>query len=79
MEQLHEVLVMILLEIIGVIIGVILIFGVHYLLSPSHAGNHKNNILVLGRGPIDIINDNLGAAEKNYFSINFTEENKNFC
>ena len=32
----------------------------------SHADNSRNNILVLGTGPTNDINDSVGAAEKNF-------------
>ena len=75
-EQVHGVLVMILLQITGVIIAVIIIFGVDKS-SSSHTGNCNNNFLEFSEGPTDVINDNLGAAEKNYYSINFTKAK--FC
>ena len=34
--------------------------------SSSHTDNRKNNILVLGEGRIQDINDSTGAAEKKY-------------
>ena len=46
--------------------------------SSSHANNKKNNILVLGKDFVQEINDTTIYAEKLY-SINFTENNKNFC
>ena len=43
----------------------------------SHIDNKKNNILVLGKGPIQGLEHRL-TAEKMY-SINFTVTNKIFC
>ena len=44
----------------------------------SHADNSRNNILVLGKGPTNDINDSVGAAEKN-FRIDFGKANTKFC
>ena len=55
----------------------IIIFGVDNSSSP-HADKHKNNISVLGEGPIYDINGSFCAAEKK-FSINFTEAKTTFC
>ena len=45
--------------------------------SSSHAHNKKKNILVLGKGPTQVLEHTL-TAEKMY-SINFTVTNKKFC
>ena len=55
----------------------VIIFGVDNSSSP-HADKHKNNISVLGEGPIYDINGSFCAAEKK-FSINFTEAKTTFC
>ena len=47
-------------------------------LSSSHANDKKNNILVLGKDFAQGINGTTIYAGKLY-SINFTENNKNFC
>ena len=49
----------------------IIIFGVGNS-SSSHTDTCKNNFLVLGGGPTDDINDNIGAEEKK-FSIKFSK------
>ena len=41
----------------------VVIFGVDYS-SLSQTNNRKNNVLVLGKGPTQEINDRNGAAEK---------------
>ena len=41
----------------------VVIFGVDYS-SLSQTNNRKNNVLVLGKGPTQEINDSTGAAEK---------------
>ena len=46
--------------------------------SSLHANNKKNNILALGKDFVQGINGTAIYAEKLY-SINFTENNKNFC
>ena len=46
--------------------------------SSSHANNKKNNILVLGKDFVQVINGSKIYAEKLY-SINFTENNKKVC
>ena len=51
----------------------VIIFGVHNS-SSSHAENCKNNVLVLGTGPIFGINGRFGSPEKN-FSIDFSKAN----
>ena len=43
----------------------------------AHIDNKKKDILVLGKGPIQVLEHTL-TAEKMY-SINFTEKNKKFC
>ena len=45
--------------------------------SSSHAHNKKKKILVLGKGPTQVLEHTL-TAEKMY-SINFTVTNKKFC
>ena len=59
------------------IISNAIIFGVDNGLS-SHADNCKNNVLVLGEGPTDDIDNSVGAAEKK-FSIDFTKAKPKFC
>ena len=44
----------------------------------SHADNSRNNILALGKGPTNDINDSVGATEKK-FSIDFGKANTKFC
>ena len=46
-------------------------------ISPSHIDNCKNNVLVLGEGTIDDINDSVDTAEKQV-NINFTKANPKF-
>ena len=54
----------------------VLIFGVD--MSPSaHIDNKKKDILVLGKGPTQVLEHTL-TAEKMY-SINFTVTEKKFC
>ena len=55
----------------------IIIFGVGNS-SSSHTDTCKKNVLVLGGGPTDDINDNIGAEEKN-FSIKFSKPMTKFC
>ena len=55
----------------------VIIFGVD-MSSSAHANNEKNNILVLGKGFIQGINDTTICAEKTY-SINFTKTERKFC
>ena len=45
--------------------------------SPSHIGNERKDILILGRGPTQGLKHTL-VAEKLYW-INFTEENTKSC
>ena len=54
-----------------------IIFGAE-LSSSLHANNKKNNTLVLGKDFVQRINGTTVYAEK-LDSINFTENNKNFC
>ena len=54
----------------------VLIFGVDMSFS-AHIDNKKKDILVLGKGPIQVLEHTL-TAEKMY-SINFTEKNKKIC
>ena len=54
----------------------VIIFGPH-MSSSLHASNKMNNILVLGKGFIQGINDTTIYAEKTY-SINFTKTKKKF-
>ena len=44
----------------------------------SHADNSRNNILAIGKGPTNDINDGVGATEKK-FSIDFGKANTKFC
>ena len=55
----------------------VVIFGVDNR-SSSHAGNGKNNLLVLDEGLTYDINGSSGATEKK-FSVNFTEAKTKFC
>ena len=55
----------------------VVIFGVDYS-SLSQTNNRKNNVLVLGKGPTQEINDTTGAAEKK-ICINICIENTKFC
>ena len=54
----------------------VLIFGVD-ISSSAHIDNEKKDILVLGKGPAQVLEHTL-TAEKMY-SINFTVTNKNIC
>ena len=54
----------------------ILIFGVHES-SLLHSNNKANNIYVMGKGPVQGIDDTTLYAEKVYFQ-NFTQPNKKF-
>ena len=53
------------------------IFGVDNISSP-HADKRKNNFLVLGKGPTDVINGSVCAAEQK-FSVNHTKAQTKFC
>ena len=55
----------------------VVIFGVDNR-SSSHAGNGKNNLLVLDEGLTYDINGSSGATEKK-FSVNFAEAKTKFC
>ena len=55
----------------------VIIFGVDNS-SSSHAGNLKNNLLVLGEGDTFGINGSFGAPEKK-LSIHFSKANTKFC
>ena len=46
----------------------VVIFSVDYS-SLSQTNNRKNNVLVLGKGPTQEINDTTGAAEKKFVLI----------
>ena len=46
----------------------VVIFGVDYS-SLSQTNNRKNNVLVLGKGPTQEINETTGAAEKKFVLI----------
>ena len=46
--------------------------------SSVHIDNKKKDILILGEGPTQGLDDTTLTAEKKY-SINFTEHNKKFC
>ena len=46
----------------------VVIFGVDYS-SLSQTNNRKNNVLVLGKGSTQEINDSTGAAEKKFVLI----------
>ena len=48
-------------------------------LSPSvHIDNKKNDLLILGLGPIQGLDDTMLTAEAQY-SINFLKSNRKFC
>ena len=53
------------------------IFGVNNI-SSSHAGNFKNDFLMLGEGDTFGINGSFSALEEK-FSINFSKANSKFC
>ena len=53
------------------------IFGVD-MSSSAHTDNEKNDILVLGFGPTQGLDDTTLTAEAQY-SINFSRSNKKFC
>ena len=55
----------------------VITFGADMSLS-AHIDNKKNNILILGKGPTQGLDDTTLTAEKVY-SVNFTEHNKKFC
>ena len=44
----------------------------------SHADNSRNNILALGKGPTNDINDSVGTTEKK-IGIDFGKANTKFC
>ena len=46
--------------------------------SSVHIDNKKKDILVLGKGPADCLDNTMFTAGKDYF-INFTEQQKKFC
>ena len=46
--------------------------------SSIHADNKKKDILILGEGSAQGLNNTILSAEKKY-SINFTENSKKFC
>ena len=46
--------------------------------SSVHIGYKKNDILILGNGPTNSLDDTMLTKEKEYF-INFTEQQKKFC
>ena len=54
-----------------------IIFGV-VMSSSAHVDNKKKDILILGEGPVQGLDDTKLTAEKKY-SINFTEHNKKCC
>ena len=54
----------------------VIIFGVN-MSSSAHADNKKKDILILGKGPMRILDDTTLTAEKEY-AINFTERYKKF-
>ena len=55
----------------------VIIFGVD-MSSSVHVDNKKKDILILGEGPTQELDNTTLIAEKKY-SINFTEHNKKFC
>ena len=46
--------------------------------SSAHADNKKKDILILGKGLMQILDDTTFTAEKEY-AITFTEQHKKFC
>ena len=46
--------------------------------SSVHTDNSKKNILIIGKGPTDGLDDTAITAEVDYF-INFTEQQKKSC
>ena len=46
--------------------------------SSAHIDNKKKDILILGKGPTDGLDNTALTAEKEYL-INFTEQQKKFC
>ena len=46
--------------------------------SSVHVDNKKKDILILGEGPTQELDDTILTAEKKY-SINFTGNNNKFC
>ena len=56
---------------------IVIIFGVD-MSSPVHANNKTKDILVLGEGVAQGLDDTTRTAEKKY-SINFTKSNASFC
>ena len=46
--------------------------------SSSHSDNHKNNFLILGKGPTFGINESFGAPEKTS-DVNFNKAKPKFC
>ena len=46
--------------------------------SSVHVDNMKKDILILGEGPTQGLDDTTLTSEKRY-SISFTENNKKFC
>lgn len=46
--------------------------------SSVHTNNEKKDILVLGKGPRQRLDDTTLSAEKEY-AINFSDEQKKFC
>ena len=55
----------------------LIFFGVD-MSSSVHVDNKEKDILILGEGPTQGLDDTTWTAEKNY-SINFTENNNKFC
>ena len=51
---------------------------VHQIRVYLHNDNEKNEILILGKGPTQGLDNTTWNAEKEY-SINFTEQHKTFC
>ena len=45
--------------------------------SSQHIDNKKKDLLILGKGPIQGLQQRLAA--ENLYSINFTKENTKFC
>ena len=53
-----------------------MIFGIDS--SLSHANNHKNSFLVLGKGPTSGINGSSNSPEKKFIVI-FSKSNAKYC
>ena len=47
--------------------------------SSAHTDNTKKDILILGKGPTDGVDDTTLNAEASDYSVNFSEQQKKFC